>query len=390
MSTSQSPDLKPDPGERLIGRFSGREPGPLLIVTAAVHGNEPAGIHAVRRMLSTLEAGDRGLRGDIVALVGNTRAFAAGQRFVDRDLNRGWTPQRVAKLRAPDAALELSAEDEELRELLSWIEAATAEARGEVYFVDLHTSSADGCPFLTCGDTLRTRRFARRFTAPILLGIEEQLDGSLLEFMNNRGSVTVGVEGGQHDLPSSVDHHEAALWIALMASGMLDPRDAPELPEARRRLREATRGVPRIMEVRYRHAIRPEHHFRMRPGFRNFQSVRAGEVLADARDGEIRARESGQILLPLYQGLGDDGFFVGRKVSPAWMALSRFLRHLRVFRLMPLLPGVRRCWEQERTLRINTAVARYFPLQLFHLLGYRKLRRRGSLLLVSRRRFDLD
>ena len=66
--------------------------------------------------------------------------------------------------------------------------------------IDLHSTSADGLPFATVGDTMRNRRFAQNLPVTILLGIEEQLDGTMLEYLNNLGAVTLGFEGGQHDL----------------------------------------------------------------------------------------------------------------------------------------------------------------------------------------------
>ena len=41
-----------------------------------------------------------------------------------------------------------------------------------------------------------------------------------------------------------------------------------------------------------------------------------GEVLAIDGKGEIRARESGLIFMPLYQNLGDDGFFIVEEIEP--------------------------------------------------------------------------
>jgi hypothetical protein len=35
-------------------------------------------------------------------------------------------------------------------------------------------------------------------------------------------------------------------------------------------------------------------------------------------------------------------------------------------------------------------IARFFPLEVFHLLGYRKRRRRGPYLIVSRRREEFE
>jgi succinylglutamate desuccinylase len=54
----------------------------------------------------------------------------------------------------------------------------------------------------------------------------------------------------------------------------------------------------------------------MEPGFRNFQSVSAGKLLARDHHGEVRAPLSGILLLPLYQAQGEDGFFLIREVTP--------------------------------------------------------------------------
>lgn len=96
------------------------------------------------------------------------------------------------------------------------------------------------------------------------------------------------------------------------------------------------------------------------------------------------------ILLPLYQGQGEDGFFVAREFSPFWLRVSRFCRMLRMGRWMHLLPGVRRDPEDPDLLIVDTAVARFYPLEIFHLLGFRKRRQDGTVLRVSRRRFDRE
>ena len=53
----------------------------------------------------------------------------------------------------------------------------------EVFVLDLHTTSASGLPFATVGDTLRNRHFAQSLPVTILLGIEEQLEGTMLEYL---------------------------------------------------------------------------------------------------------------------------------------------------------------------------------------------------------------
>ena len=372
--------------EREVGRIRGATAGPCMVVMTGIHGNEGSGVLAARRVLAAIEEHSIPLAGELIVLAGNLKALRAKTRFVDRDLNRHWTPERVARVRAMSGTA--SAEDEEQLALLQIFADVVERADGAVHFVDLHTSSAEGAPFATVGDTLRNREFARGLPLPIMLGLEEQVDGSLLEYLNNFGLVTLGVEAGQHDAPSSVDRHEAMVWLTLCRAGMLVESDVPELEAKRSLLREACRDTPPVLEVRYRHVIGPEDGFEMDPGFENFMPIKRGQRLARDLDGPVFAPMNGRILLPLYQGQGDDGFFVAKEFNAFWLGLSATMRKLGVGRLMPLLPGVRRHPEDGEMLVVNTRIARFFPMQVFHLLGFRKLRAAGDLLIVSRRRYD--
>jgi succinylglutamate desuccinylase len=375
--------------QRVIGQVRGRAPGPTLLVVAALHGNEPAGIEAAERVLARLGSLVVGLRGEVRFLVGNLAALAKDRRYIESDLNRMWLPERVDALANASEDRILGAEDRELRALWAAIRSALESAGRGAILIDLHTSSAHGCPFLTVGDTLRNRRFASNFPLPMILGLEEQIDGPLLEFLNNLGLVTIGVEAGQHRAPASVDHMESALWIGLVAAGMLDVAAVGDLELHRRRLARAAGDVPRVIEVRHRHPVLVGDGFRMEPGFENFRPVRRGQTLARDDEGTIEAPEDGLMLLPLYQGQGDDGFFLSREVSPFWLRVSELVRRLRVETLFRRLPGVRPHPRRPDGLVIDTRIARWFPLELYHLLGYRKLRRTENELIVIRREHDL-
>lgn len=371
----------------LIASIRGTQPGPTLIVLGSIHGNEPAGALAAQRVAPLLEQRRSLLKGELVFLAGNKRALARKVRYIDADLNRLWTDENVRFIRNGALPRNQISELLELRELLGELDNVIARARGEVFFVDLHTTSAEGKPFATVGDTLRNRRFALNFPVTIVLGLEEQIDGPLLEHINNRGLITMGLEAGQHDATSSIANHEAVIWLATVAAGNLRREDVPELDLYRARLAHAG-GGRRVIEVRHRHAISPPDKFRMEPGFANFQPVRRGQILARDRHGEIAALETGLVLLPLYQTLGDDGFFLGREVRKFWLSLSAWLRRLKVGDYVQLLPGVQRDPLNENLLIVNTRVARILPLQVFHLLGFRRRRWTGNHLIVSRRAFD--
>jgi predicted deacylase len=381
--------------ERLVGAIRGEAPGPTLIVVGGIHGNEPAGVLAGRRVLERLREGRIPLAGELVVLAGNVGALRLKQRFQVKDLNRQWTEERVAALAARAARSSTSpggppvpeedAEDREQRELHGALQEAMGRARGPVYLVDFHTTSAAGIPFVLYGDTPRHRVFARHFPLPAILGLEELVDGVLVEWLSHRGCVTLVIEAGQHDDPGSIDNLEAALWLALDAAGLAGQERLPEFARSWARLERARGDLPHVMEVLSRHAVTPEHEFRMEPGFANIARTRAGQLLAHDRRGEIRAARDGLLFMPLYQGQGQDGFFLGREVAHWRMEVSHWMRRLRLDVLLPLLPGVRRDQRKVDVLHIDTRIAHLYPLEVFHLFGFRKVRQQGTRLQVARR-----
>ena len=53
----------------------------------------------------------------------------------------------------------------------------------------------------------------------------------------------------------------------------------------------------------------------MKKGFKNFDPIKKGDVLAEDNTGLILAKMDGLILMPLYQSKGSDGFYVVRPVE---------------------------------------------------------------------------
>ncbi len=373
---------------RVIGRFGDDSSGPTLIVLAAVHGNEPAGYRAMRSLFSRFEKDPVELRGSVVGLVGNRQALAEGRRFVKEDLNRLWLPDTVARIRAAgDLAgeAEPEAEMKEARELYLEIERVLTRAQGPVYALDIHTFSGPGPAFVVFDDSLPNREFALELEVPRVLGIEEELEGTLIDYLDTRGVRTAAFEAGQHDDPASVEQAEAAIWVAMRASGVLGRSGEAEVESASRRLAAAARGLPSLFEVKYRHAIKPNSDFQMRPGLRGFQDVARGEQVGTEAGAPVLVPQSGRLLLPLYQAQGEEGFFVIRPIKTPWLALSARLRRLRLARFVHWLPGVRRLDAAGRELEVNLQIARWLPLDFFHLLGFRRIGQVGRHLFLRRR-----
>ncbi|MFQ5537713.1 MAG: succinylglutamate desuccinylase/aspartoacylase family protein [Gemmatimonadota bacterium] len=373
--------------DRILGRVRGIRPGPTLLGIGGLHGNETAGVEALKRVLRSLEGREEHLHGEFVAVVGNVPALEAGRRFIDRDLNRAWTPKRLERLRE-EHSLNGCSEDREQVELLQVAEEIVEEARGPVYALDLHTTSGFGGSFSTFGDSLPNREFAAQIPVPMVLGLEELVEGTFLSFLGRHGLITVAFESGQHEEPEAVDRAEAGLWIALEAAGLFRNGHLPEAREGRLLLAGQSRGLPRALEMRYRYDVTPETRFRMRPGFRNFQPVFEGQALAEEHDGVVKAPWTGRILMPLYQEQGEDGFFLVREFGTFWLGVSKLLRLLKTDRVVHWLPGVRRVDRDRDVVRINKHVARWFARHLFHLLGFRQEEEDGDRIVMRRRRYD--
>jgi succinylglutamate desuccinylase len=375
--------------ERLIGHYRGETAGPTLLCVAGIHGNEPAGVFALRRVLDELNRLRPPFAGDLVGIAGNLSALACGQRYVDKDLNRQWRPGLIDDLRHRDWQTGHACEDSELLELRDAIHDAIAARRGPVYFVDLHTVSGRSAPFGVISDTLPNRAFALHFGVPIILGLDERVEGSLPEYVYKLGCVTLGFEAGRHDDPASIDLHEAAIWIGLHAAGNLRNGGGPPLEPCVRRLAAATAGIPRFLEIVGRYRIEDRAAFEMCPGFENFQAVVAGELVAVDRGAEVRVDEPACLFMPLYQREGDDGFFLARRVRPFWLKLSSLLRRLRLAAITHWLPGVRRHPTRPFSVLVHPGLPRLRATQLFHLLGFRRRRPENGRLVFTRRAFDV-
>ncbi|MGE3164747.1 MAG: succinylglutamate desuccinylase/aspartoacylase family protein [Planctomycetota bacterium] len=372
------------PLQRVLGEFGTGVPGPLLVAVGGVHGNEPSGVRAIEKVFGALHASGTPIRGRFVGLAGNLAALAAGERYLDVDLNRIWA-EEAATTKQWASAREVVERDS----LQRAFDEQLAGNWTQVIVADLHSTSASGGGFVVMADTLRNRGVARHLPIPVILGLEETVFGTLVESICEQGHVAICIEGGQHQDPTTVDHHESALWILLVEMGLIDRSAVPDLSAHVTRMQACGGRCPSVMEIRYRHQLHAGDRFAMKPGMKNFDRVREDEALAKAGPTltqDVLSPLDGYLLMPLYQPKGDDGFFIVRAVRPLWLTLSTVLRRLRLDRFLSWLPGVDRDPHHAGWLRVNRRVARFLAVQFFHLFGYRLCGVDGRVLVLSRRR----
>ena len=372
---------------RVVGTYEGEQEGPTVVVTGALHGNEPAGLVAVEAVLDTLQQSRIPFRGRLIAAIGNRAALQNRRRYIDRDLNRRWEPMLTRRLLKTRAG-QLINEDREQRDLLDLFGPILAEAQEPVVFLDLHSTSGHGAPFVCMADVIRNRKPAFGLQIPVVLGLEETIEGSMLGFLCDLGHIGVAVEGGQHDDPQTIEYHQAAIWSVLHSCGAVRFDDVPGVEAAQNKLHRVVEGLPTVIEIRHRHVCTDDDGFVMRPGYTNFQTIRAGEVVADDHNGEIRAPEGGIMMLPRYQGQGEDGYFIARPVQSVWLSMSAGLRRLGADRVLKGVPGVTVHPERADHFLVNPRLMPYRIVDIFHLLGFRRCRPEGEKLVFSRRRPD--
>ncbi len=310
--------------QRIIGRYTGKKDGPLLIVFGAMHGNEPAGVLALEQMFDMLEKEptnnpDFEFKGRLVGLTGNLKARKKNVRFLKKDLNRQWTLENVAKVKA--SLLEaLDPEEQEMKELLEVVEAEIHDFKpSKIVFLDLHTTTAFGGIFSIPNHDPESLKIALELHAPVVKGLLKGIKGTTLHYFINENFkeevVAVTFESGQHNEELSVKRAIAALTNCMRTIGCVQKEHVENRHDSI--LIEYSKSLPKITELVMIHDIQPGDNFQMKAGYKNFQSVKKGELLASDKHGEIRAESDGVILMPLYQQQGDDGFFLVREVGVA-------------------------------------------------------------------------
>lgn len=315
------PDRGAWPPSRLIGRYYGGRPGPTMVVFGGIHGNEPAGVHALHRIFDVLATHRIDMCGQLIGLSGNRNALAKNRRFIDEDFNRIWGPER---LDTPPAQTSEVAEQAQMRTILD--ELADRDSR-PLTLLDLHTMSSSGPAFCGMIDSYRNRKLARSLPLPTIIGLDDYVHGAMLPHYHREGHTCIAVEGGQHEAPQTVDRLESAIWIVACAAGLFDDNRADELVALHsQRLAEPSTRLPGLIRNCHRHAVEDGDEFVMRPGFRNFSRVTKGQPLATCRSGPVHAPWTGYLLMPLYQPGGRDGFFLARPVSKMRTLLADGLR----------------------------------------------------------------
>ncbi|MBJ6368427.1 succinylglutamate desuccinylase/aspartoacylase family protein [Snuella sedimenti] len=366
--------------ERILGKVKGTTNGPTVVFFGGVHGNETSGVFALNEVFKKLDANQ--VRGKVYGISGNLKALQAHIRFHDKDLNRLWTKDQIKKTKEK---FILNTEEVEQLALLQLLSSIIESHSGSFYFVDLHSTSSDTLPFITINDALINRRFSKQFPVPIVLGIEEYLNGALLSYINQLGYVSLGFESGQHDAADAVNNSIAFVYLTLVYSGVLNEEALPKFPIYYKQLEDQAQKTFDFFEIVYLHSIHSKDNFKMHNGFKSFQDIKKGTALAVNNGVVLKSEYNAKIFMPLYQNKGVDGYFIIMRIKPIFLTISALLRRLKMDGLLILLPGISWLDKKEGILKVNLNIARFFAKSIFHVLGYRSKQITGNYLQLNNR-----
>ncbi len=300
--------------KRVLGVVEGKHGGPLNILLGGLHGNEVAGIKAINEVLHAIHIHRIPVNGTLIGLAGNLQAIARNRRFIDYDLNRCWTEEFVRQVYNKDHTL---AEDIELRALHQTI----LEFKDHDYpvktLIDLHTTSSEKGNFIVVPQSEAGNAMVKRLQQPVVIDLDLHLSGTLLKYLQQYGFLAMAFEGGLIGSSEAIDLHVAGIWEILKASGAIDQDVDSSFIHSSKKLAEYSKDLPGFVKVKYHHKITEADGFTMEQGYRNFQPVKQGELVATDIYGPVRAPVSGLMFLPLYQTSGDDGFFIVEEISIA-------------------------------------------------------------------------
>ncbi len=227
-------------------RYAGTAPGPRLIVTGAVHGNEVCGTQAIGRVMAELDAGELVIAAGVVTFVPitNAKAYVLKQRAGDRNLNRALEPtatpvdyeDHVANwlcplLAAHEVLLDLHSFQAQGRGFVmvgprdneGEVEPFSHAAQEEALVRCLGVNRAvDGWLGTYATGVARRRANAERLGLPAGHDLHPRYGVGTTEYMRSQGGWALTLECGQHADPAAPEVAWRAINHTLAHLGMID------------------------------------------------------------------------------------------------------------------------------------------------------------------------
>ncbi|WP_064792473.1 succinylglutamate desuccinylase/aspartoacylase domain-containing protein [Shewanella woodyi] len=276
----------------------------LLVVTAAVHGNELVGLKAIDALSDI--ASKIPLKGRIVVIHGNPEATVQEVRYVDQDFNRAFT---ATNLISEPTNHELVSAQHLSQLMLNLLDEQASNVTK--HLLDIHSMSSTGTPFMSFVADKPPQLIIEQTPIPVIEGIIDSLEGCLAKWFAPYFNSSHIVECGQHQEQSTFDFGFHTLIYHLYLFDMLE--DCKQVQQAFDYLSSHTHPYSYLKtNICYRQAVNKDQIFEMQPGFVNLQQVNAGQLLAKISGKKVLAPFDGRVILPCYQRQCEEGYFISQ------------------------------------------------------------------------------
>ena len=255
---------------RIIGKYTSSKKGPLLFVTAGIHGNEPSGVKALEEVFKQLEKSKPEMEGTLVGVSGNHKALNQNKRYIDEDLNRVWTEENIEQKKSE------THEQKEMWEIIEILNQFPEKDFTKRYFLDCHTTSSASLPYVSVQVVNHNDKWAHNFPTFIVRGFSDIITGDIDHYLSRTGMTGFVFEAGQHEDKTSVENHEGVIWLALKEACKLDLSRIETYPECVNRFAEKNAPEQKTFELVHRHGLKDSDKFEMEPGYNNFQKIKKG------------------------------------------------------------------------------------------------------------------
>ncbi len=262
--------------------------GSTLTVLGAVHGDEPCGPRAIKRVLAAIESGKiRLLKGKFVTIpVVNLLAEEKNVRFVERNLNRFLYPKENPKDYEDFLDLKICPVLEETD-----------------YLLDLHSYHSKGSAFVFLGVRDEANiSYARALGVPrIIYGWADAMKANddvadkreamgTTEYSREFGAISVTLECGHHHNPEAADVGFNAILNAMKYTGIAEVDEdlfVTSIPESE------------SYDIKMGGMFLKTRAGKFLEDWTNMNPVSTGDVIARYDDGEeVSMPEDGFLVLP--------------------------------------------------------------------------------------------
>ncbi len=257
--------------------------GPTLAIFCGVHGNERAGINAVKKALKEV----RIKKGIVYFVFANQKAIGENKRFIEKNLNRCFLPDQNGN----------SYEEKRAKELLEILDKADA-------LLDIHSSSSPETePFIITEEKAFSVIDKMNFNI-VVTNIDEVEKGGSDGYMNNAGKIGICLECGY--LGDAENNNNLAfdsiLKFLKFYNVIEDEIDDTKIPKKVLRLD----GVQMVTN----------ESFKRTKEFADFETVPKNEIIATDNEKKYFFEEEKVILFGSGETkVGEEAYLVGKWVN---------------------------------------------------------------------------